>query len=112
MAEWGPDVRDTLVGDGWRWYIAVVALVGAAAMLASFVYEWRRRDRTRNWIDGFAEAAALLGGYGTCFFISFGTLGVIYGWDSVLRLPGLAAALTFTAVGRGIQFWRRWKRSG
>lgn len=102
---------DTFVGDGFRWYIVVVGFVAAGTMLASWVLDRRSGGAwvpsPRVWWDDFAEWAALLGGAGTCFWVGFGSLGVLLGWDSLFRLPGLAAALTFSAVGRGIQLWRR-----
>lgn len=115
-------MRDTIVGDGWRW------IVIAFGLAASFIMAWllrltvrrakkrkarleesRRRgaptseaDRREAMRDR-GEIAALIGGTTVCLFVATGTLGVVLDWDSVFRLPFMATALAYTCAGRGTQ---------
>lgn len=101
-------MRDTLVGDGWRWAIVVLGFTASLIMALLLRLEvkaakartalGKKRDR-REW----GEVTALIGGTTVCFAVGWGTLGVLMGWDSALRLPFTATALAYSVFGRGLQ---------
>jgi hypothetical protein len=114
-------MKDTIVGDEWRWAIVVLGFA------ASFVMAWLlrltvRRAKARKALDrpltaveqteamrDRGEVPALIGGSAVCLFIGTGTLGVILDLDSIFRLPFMATALAYTVVGRGLQLLHRRK---
>ena len=58
----------------------------------------------------FAESMSILGGAFVCGSVGLASLGLILNWDSLWRLPFLAAALVYVAVGRTIELRQNKRR--
>ena len=101
-------MKDTIVGDGWRWVIVALGLTASLTMALLLRLQVRRaKERKAQGLppdpSTRGEVPALIGGTFVCLFVATGTLGVILDLDSVFRLPFMATALAYTVVGRGLQ---------
>lgn len=95
---------DTIVGDEWRW--AVVCLGVAATVILAALWVARKHQHGM----GFSESMSIIGGGLVCASVTVATLGVIFDWDSVWRIPFLVVALAYVVVGRGIELWQTRRR--
>lgn len=93
-------LHDTVIGDEWRWVIVVLGLAATVIMVTL----WVRRRRAHDM--RFGESLSLIGGALVCASVSVASLGIIFDWDSLWRLPFLGVALAYVVVGRGIQLWQ------
>lgn len=95
-------MRDTIVGDGWRWVIVGLGFIASGIMAALLRMKVREARIDRVPVKR-GEVTALIGGAAVCLFVATGTLGVILDLDSIFRLPFMATALAYTVAGRGAQ---------
>lgn len=81
-----PTVLDAIL----RWAIVVLGLSSGALVL---MVRHLHREKTHNM------GLRMLGGALVCLSVAFGSLGVIFQFDTVWRLPFLAVALLWCAAG-------------
>ena len=93
-------LHDTVIGDEWRWVIAVLGIAATVIMVAL----WARRRRAGGM--KFGESLSLIGGALVCASVAVASLGIIFDWDSLWRLPFLGVAMAYVVVGRGIELWQ------
>jgi uncharacterized membrane protein len=82
-----------------RWVIVVEGIVAAVAV----IWASRAGQRTATPRSLRAELVGTTGGAAVCLAVSAGTLGVIFGFDTVWRLPFMATALAYIIAGRVYQ---------
>jgi hypothetical protein len=95
--------------DGQRWVIVVEYLAAAVVMAGGLRAKLRNAKEPGGLAVSFAQRCSHVGGALVCFFVATGSLGVLFGWDTFLRLPFLIAAGALSVIGRGLE-WREESR--
>lgn len=78
---------------------AVLGIVACALVLMAVFIEKHGRG----------EALGMVGGALVCIAVSFGSLGFLLGWPSVLWLPFMGISLLYIIIGRTWQIVRHYR---